>query len=400
MTAKFPPGKDQGSTPDNGNETLDVLVVDDEPGMRVGVRRVLRDHHVSIPRVEGTIGFDLREAESGEEALRCIETNCPDILLLDHKLPGISGLEVLSTIQPDEDTDVPLVIMVTAYASIEIAVTATKRGAYDFLAKPFTPTELRNVVGKAAGRVVLERHTRRLAEEKRRVRFEFIRLLGHELKAPIAAVKGYLDMLDRQSLGPNLDQYEKCIERSRLRLEGMNKLIIDLLDLTRIESGQGKRELTDVDLKETLDTAVELANVSARAREVSVAAECNGPLTMRADRSEIDMVLNNLLSNAVKYNRHGGRVRASIGQEGDHVVARVSDTGIGMSAENLEKLFGEFVRIKNRETRHILGSGLGLSIVRKIARIYGGDVQVDSQLGVGSTFTVRLRKDGGDRGSD
>lgn len=390
MTAEFPPQQDQAIIPGSGGETLDVLVVDDEPGMRVGVRRALRDHHVSIPRVEGTIGFALREAESGEDAIACIETDCPDILLLDHKLPGISGLEVLSKIQPNEDQDAPLVIMITAYASIEIAVTATKRGAYDFLAKPFTPSELRNVIGKAAGRVVLERHTRRLAEEKRRVRFEFIRLLGHELKAPIAAVKGYLDMLDRQSLGPNLDQYEKCIERSRLRLEGMSKLITDLLDLTRIESGQGKRELTDVDLKETLDSAVELASVSARSREVTISAECNGPLVMRADRSELDMVLNNLLSNAVKYNRDRGQVDASIRREGDEVVVRVSDTGIGISPENLEKLFREFARVKNRDTRHILGSGLGLSIVRKIAQLYGGDVEVDSEVGAGSTFTVRL----------
>ncbi|MFW6170323.1 MAG: ATP-binding protein [Planctomycetota bacterium] len=389
MTAEFPPREDQTKTP--GSETLEVLVVDDEPGMRIGVRRALRDHHVSIPRVEGTIGFELREAESGEEALACIQTNCPDILLLDHKLPGMSGLEVLSNIQPDEDKDAPLVIMITAYASIEIAVTATKRGAYDFLAKPFTPGELRNVLGKAAGRVVLERHARRLAEEKRRVRFEFIRMLGHELKAPLAAVEGYLDMLDRRSLGPNLDPYQTCIERSRLRLEGMSKLIIDLLDLTRIESGQGKRDLTDVNLKETLDDAVELASVSARSRDITVAAECDGPLAMRADRGEIDMVLNNLLSNAVKYNRHGGRVHANIRQQDDYVILRVSDTGIGMSPENLEKLFGEFVRIKNRDTRHILGSGLGLSIVRKIAQLYGGDVRVESELGVGSTFTVRLQ---------
>ena len=170
----------------------------------------------------------------------------PTSCLLDHKMPGISGLEVLDRLAGRE-TDM-LTIMITAYASIETAVAATKRGAYDFLAKPFTPDELKSTIRKAAARLILAKQARQLAEEKRRVRFEFIRVLGHELKAPLNAVAGYLDILQNHQLGDDLAAYDELVARSLTRMDGMRKLIADLLDLTQIESGEKNRELTQVDL--------------------------------------------------------------------------------------------------------------------------------------------------------
>jgi signal transduction histidine kinase len=113
---------------------------------------------------------------------------------------------------------------------------------------------------------------------------------------------------------------------------------------------------------------------------------------MNGDRGELEIVLNNLLSNAVKYNRDGGSVTIEIDQDDQSVTLRVADTGIGMTEEEAARLFGDFVRIKNEKTRAILGSGLGLSTVRKLARLYGGDVSVTSRPDVGSTFTVTLKK--------
>ena len=222
-------------------DTLKVLVTDDEMGMRLGVTRTLRDFSVRVPDVNGSVAFTVDQAESGEEALEKIDRSPPDILLLDHKMPGISGLEVLDRLAGRE-TDM-LTIMITAYASIETAVTATKRGAYDFLAKPFTPDELKSTIRKAAARLILAKQARQLAEEKRRVRFEFIRVLGHELKAPLNAVAGYLDMLQSHQLGDSLAAYDEMVARSLARMDGMRKLIADLLDLTQIESGEKNREL-------------------------------------------------------------------------------------------------------------------------------------------------------------
>ena len=183
-------------------ETLRVLVTDDEMGMRLGVTRTLRDFSVRVPDVNGDVAFTVEQAESGEEALEKIDRQPPDILLLDHKMPGISGLEVLDRLAGMQ-TDM-LTIMITAYASIETAVTATKRGAYDFLAKPFTPDELKSTIRKAAARLILAKQARKLAEEKRQVRFEFIRVLGHELKAPLNAVAGYLELIKDHQLGDQL----------------------------------------------------------------------------------------------------------------------------------------------------------------------------------------------------
>ena len=174
-------------------ETLRVLVVDDEPGMLTGVSRSLANFKFRLPDVNGDIGFTVETAATGEQAIERLAADPPDILLLDHKLPGLSGLEVLERLVTPERG--MLTVMITAYASLEAAVTAIKRGAYDFLAKPFTPDELRNTVRKAAGSLILARQARQLAREKRQLRFQFISVVAHELKAPLGAIEGYLNIL-------------------------------------------------------------------------------------------------------------------------------------------------------------------------------------------------------------
>ena len=121
-------------------ETLSILVVDDEPGIRSGVLRILKGHTVSFPFMDDDYRFDCREAASGEEALEMLEDAPPDILLLDNKLPGIDGMEVLEIIK-QKKMDI-MVAMITSYASLEIAAKATDDGAWDFIPKPFTPAEL------------------------------------------------------------------------------------------------------------------------------------------------------------------------------------------------------------------------------------------------------------------
>ena len=369
---------------------LSILVVDDEPGMRTGAVRALENYQVEQPEVNGTVGFELTTAGSGEAALQQMRESAPDIVLLDFRLPGISGLEVLQEIASDFPET--LTIMITAYATLETAVTATKRGAYDFLAKPFTPAELKNVVGKAAARIILARRARELAEERKRVRFEFISVLAHELKAPLGAVEGYLVNMRDRVAGGDLDQYARSVDRSLLRIEGMRKLIYDLLDLTRIESGQKQRAFSTVNVRELAGLAMDAVSADADSRGISLLLRPGDPVEMEADRGEIEIILNNLISNAVKYNREGGRVDVLVGSDAEQVTIEVKDTGIGMSAEEAARLFQDFTRIRNEKTRGILGSGLGLSIVRKLAGLYDGMTSVTSEPGEGSTFTVVLKR--------
>jgi signal transduction histidine kinase len=369
---------------------LTILVVDDELGMRTAVARALERFVVALPDVDGQISFQIVQAGSGEEALAILDQSPADVLLLDHKLPGISGLDVLAQVA-GKNLDC-LVVMITAYASLDTAITATKRGAYDFLAKPFTPDELKAAVRKAAKHLVLQRQAKRLAEEKRQVRFQTISVVAHELKAPLGAIEGYLYLLRDRPAGSDWSAYEKAIERSVIRLQGMRKLITDLLDLTRIESGQKKRELAVVDLAEVAQAAIDTVTPEAKARNITVALHAAPPLPMLADRGEMEIVFNNLLTNAVKYNKPDGRVDVTLNASDGKIRIKVADTGIGMTPAECAKLFNDFVRIKNKKTKDVLGSGLGLSILKKIAQLYGGDVAVTSEPDVGSTFTVVLNQ--------
>lgn len=372
-------------------DRLRILIVDDEPGVRYAVVRALRTFRVAIPEVEGEVCFDLEQAASGEEALELIAARTPDLMMLDHKMGGISGIEVLEALR-GRDQDV-LTIMITAFATLETAVRATKSGAYDFIAKPFTPEELRETIRKATEHLVVQRQARKLAAEKRRVRFEFISVLGHELKAPLAAIEGYLNLLKGRALGEQIPAYEQVIERCLARAEGMRKLIMDLLDMTRIESGEKRREIGPLDVREIAAGALETIRAAAEARGITVVLYEGSPVTMTGDHGEIEIILNNLLSNAVKYNRPNGRVDLRIEPEdGDRVRITVADTGLGMTQEEAATLFRDFVRIRNTRTRDIPGSGLGLSLVKKLALMYGGDTTVQTQQDVGSTFTVVLQR--------
>lgn len=368
---------------------LDVLIVDDEAGMREGAARSLEGFTVELPDFGETVSFRTRSAPTGESALARLGEKTPDILLLDYKLPDMTGIDVLAAAPGAADF---LTIMITAFASLEVAVTATKRGAFDFLAKPFTPEELRATVSKAARSIYLHRKARRLEEEKRQVRFEFIRVLAHELKSPLAAVEGYMHLMKERLKGPELEAYDQMIDRSVTRIGGMRKLVMDLLDLTRLESGNKKRSIESVDLARAAAMAAEAVAGMAAAKKVEVTVDCPAALPLMADPGEIDMILSNLLSNAVKYNKEGGRAVLELRPAGPGSVAvRCSDTGIGMTEEELAKLFGEFARMKNEHTRGIDGSGLGLSILKKVAGLYGGEVRVSSRYGEGSSFELTLR---------
>ncbi len=370
-------------------ESLKVLVVDDELGMRQAMARTLERFTITFPDMEGDFSFLPVQAESGERALELLTAERPDILLLDHKLPGMSGLDVLN--QMREQGNQTLTVMVTAYASLETAIIATKRGAYDFLAKPFTPEELKTAIRKATKHLLLARQARRLAEEKRQVRFQFISVLAHELKAPLGAVEGFLNILRDPSMVSDAETHAHMVDRALIRLGGMRKLIIDLLDLTRIESGQKQRELLPTDLVEVAKAAIESAMPDADPRKIQIALEAPSTLVANVDRAEMEIVFNNLVSNAVKYNRDAGHVLVHLALENGVVTIAVKDTGIGLTPEEASRLFKEFTRIKNEKTRTILGSGLGLSIVKKIASMYAGDASVSSVANEGSTFTVVLK---------
>jgi signal transduction histidine kinase len=367
-------------------ETLRVAIVDDEEPLRLALRRIVSRFHVYVEDVGVDVSYEPVGFASGEELLDCVAGGASfDLMLLDLRLPGVSGLDVLTRLREQGQNIVT--IMITAYATFETAVQATKLGGYDFLAKPFEPDELRYAVRKATTQLIINREARRLSEEKRQVRFNFISVLAHELKAPLNAVEGYLKIL-RTDETP---ERAHMIDRSLIRLDGMRKLIFDLLDLTRIESGQKQRHIGSVDVRSVAQTAVDLLTPEASGRGVSMTVHPAEPVMLQADPDELEIIINNLVSNAVKYNRDGGSVTVDVARLAQGVRISVTDTGVGLTQEECAKLFQEFVRIKNEDTIKIMGSGLGLSTVRKLAELYGGEATVKSRKGEGSTFTVTLQ---------
>jgi two-component system sensor histidine kinase/response regulator len=367
-------------------QVLRVAMVDDELPLGSAVKRILAKYKAHVEAVDIDVSYTSSHFASGEEFLKSLADGAEyDLLLLDLKLLGMSGLDVLAEL--GKQSREVVAIMITAYATFETAVQATKLGAFDFLPKPFSPEELRYSLRKATNQLIISREARRLAEEERQVRFNFISVLSHELKAPLNAIEGYLKLLKEDETPERMPM----IDRSLIRLDGMRKLIFDLLDLTRIESGQKARQFAEVDVAAVARRTMELFATEAADRGITIKLASPEPVKMVADTGELEIVLNNLVSNAVKYNHEGGSVTITLERKDDATRIQVADTGIGLSPEESAKLFSEFVRIKNEDTFKILGSGLGLSTVRKLAGLYGGEASVKSEKGAGSTFAVTLK---------
>lgn len=367
---------------------LKVLVIDDEPGIRSGVSRILNNFHVTYPFMDEDYTFVVTEAATGEDGLAILEGDMYDILLLDNKLPGMQGIEVLEEIRK-RNLDI-VVAMITSYASLDVAIRATRDGAIDFIPKPFTPQELKSSIENITKQQYLKRITHRMNQEGKKIRYQFLSVLSHELKAPLNAIEGYLRMMQEKQCGELIDDYATPIERSLQRVQGMRNLIMDLLDFTKIRLERKDEKIQEVNLREIAAASIITIQPFAIQMDVSINLDIRSDAVIMADPADMEIIFNNLLSNAVKYNKIGGRIDIKIeGSESD-VVIFISDTGIGITTNDTENLFTEFVRIKNEKTRNISGSGLGLSIVKKVVELYFGTISVESTPDVGSTFTIRL----------
>jgi two-component system, sensor histidine kinase and response regulator len=281
-------------------------------------------------------------------------------------------------------------VMITSYASLELAVKATRDGAYDFIPKPFTPQELRSSIENITKQLFLKRMTQKLNTAGKAIRFQFLSVLSHELKAPLNAIDGYLKIIKERQFGDNVEAYDEMLDRSLERIRGMRQLILDLLDFTKIESGKPTQKFEIVDLRKIAQISIDTLRPYAIQKDVDIYLNAREEITTQADPGEIEIIFNNLISNAVKYNRTGGRVDVFIEKFPASVKLSVSDTGIGLNLEEKEKIFDDFVRIKNTKTRNITGSGLGLSIVKKIVEMYKGSIDVQSIPDKGTTFSILL----------
>jgi len=223
------------------------------------------------------------------------------------------------------------------------------------------------------------------------VKSQFVSMVAHELKAPMAAVMGFMNLILDDSMGIKPDKQKEYISRSTKRLQGLIEMVNDLLDISRMEIKKKEREIKELNIPEILKSNVDFLELELKKKGITVTTNLELDLPpIKADNNEINRLYTNILSNALKYNKEKGTIDISAYKSGNYVVTKIADTGIGMKPEDREKLFQEFFRVKNDQTRNIPGTGLGLSIVKRIVESYSGKIEVDSEYGKGTTFIIKF----------
>jgi signal transduction histidine kinase len=374
-----------------------ILVIDDEAGIRQGCYRALQPQ-----------GFMVETAESFQDGLQKIQAGAFDLILLDVMLPDGSGVDLLGTIQERNSETIPIII--TGYATIELAVDSIKQGAYSFISKPFTADMLLNTVNQGLEKKRLSQEAKRLqaiesqAAELTRARDEakrlddfkssFLWMVTHELRSPISGAQSLVRTLLHGLAGSLNPQQFELLTRVEVRLDFLLELVNDLLTLAANKSIETEPPLTHVQVQPLLRRVVDSFAEESNNRQVTLKAPLSGKqCAVLATEKGLESIFRNLIGNAIKYTPAGGRVEVESVKGAGHIKISVADTGMGIPEEDLPHIWEEFFRSKNAHLSGVTGTGLGLSIVRQLMDRFGGQISVTSSLGLGTTFTVSFKID-------
>ncbi len=378
-------------------EKLRVLMVEDNPTDGLVVKKRLQK--------DNAFDYEVTHVVSGEEALISLEKNSYDIVLLDYNLPKMGGMEILAVIKR-KNIEVP-VVMVTGQGDEIVAAQLIKEGALDYLPKrenyeDAVPFMIRKTIAEFKSkleRVRLQKEIELRKEELEqinaqlkeldRMKSDFVANVVHELRTPLTIIKGNLDNIDRGFAGEVHPQQKEILEDVFRVINRLARLINDLLDLSKIESGKMKLNKEILDIVALAGEIVKTFETLAGAKNISLVKEFPGnALNVNADKDKLTQVFINLLANAIKFTDKGSVTVRIIDMQGE-VEVEIQDTGSGIPHDQTDKIFDKFVRVVAEKKE---GTGLGLPIAKDIVVLHKGRMRIESEIGKGSKFIFILPK--------
>jgi signal transduction histidine kinase len=359
------------------NDQSRILIIDDEEVVLDSCTRILKSGAYKIATAtNGLLGLDL------------VKEFQPDLIYVDLKMPGISGIEVIEKIRDSDPTIV--VIVITGFATVSSAVEAMKNGAYDFLPKPFTPDEFRLITQRGLDKRRLILETIQLRREKEMLREQFAAIVSHELKAPLGAVQQNLYVLVIELSNQLTEDQRARFGRMQTNISDLINLILTWLRVLSVDVMKIRENFKPTAISTIMSKATESVLPQATRKDVEIMPSVKEPLPLvNGDEGTLVETVVNILSNAIKYSRPGSQIILKAEEIENNIVISVADTGIGISKEELPFIFNDFYTGKDGQKIE-KSSGLGLAISRRIIEAHNGSVSVKSELGKGATFIIRL----------
>ncbi|MEP6862680.1 MAG: response regulator [Deltaproteobacteria bacterium] len=383
------------------DEKIKLLLVDDEPRNLDALEAVL-----------DADGYTMLRAEDADRALRVLLEHDIAAIVLDIKMPRVNGIELAQIIKGTKRfRQIPILFLTAHMLEDADVLSGYGAGAVDYLTKPFNPQILRHKVAVFAD---LFRKTRALAElndklEQRvaerteelqksetalraaaRQKDEFLATLAHELRNPLAPIRTGLDLL-MQIQAPQTQIAGKTLATMNRQLDHIVRLIDDLLDVSRISRGvlELKKEVTN--LASLIQACIEMQRSVFEKRGIKLMVATPPSITAIVDPTRISQIVGNLLHNASKFTPNGGTVRVELELIGGDAVIRVSDNGVGIPSDQIDRVFEMFARIERTASKGDRGAGIGLALAKRLARMHGGDLTAWSAgENRGTTFTVGI----------
>lgn len=367
-----------------------ILIVDDSDVVRSILCQALQQD-----------GYELHTAADGEEGRQKVHTLKPDLVLLDVEMPKLDGFAVLREVRANFKVDEVAVIMVTSQSDGKGITRAFEEGAFDYIPKPATDSEIKARVRNAirALQLLREQKTLRIqAEAANQSKSAFLANMSHEIRTPMTAILGYTDILELEAKSLQLPELiSDSLDTIKRNGGHLMELINDILDLSKIEAGKLDVESICCSPQTIVEEVLELVQVRAEAKGLKLEASYQFPLPaeIHSDPTRIRQILINLIGNAIKFTEVGTiRLNTSFlenpGEE-PQVQFTVIDQGIGMTEAQMSNLFRPFSQADSSTTRKYGGTGLGLTICKRLTDVLGGDISVTSKLNQGSQFSATVK---------